>query len=484
MNYVDIYIKCLILRYREKDKKVCSKDLVDKILNYYNIEENKVMGDENTKIENFKEFVKTYNQYTNKYTLKTLTEQVKLTLVGYPEHVKNIVDMLGDKTYTEEDVFNLRTELLMYSKKKDFEIMLRNTIKNIKAGKDIASEEILSQLKDIKNENKDSEEDVSVVDLEDESKVLEVAAKAEQLNNENLRLKTAIPKFNKALDGGFRKGEFVMIGALRFNYKSGILRTLFLQLAFSNTPKPKEETGKQPMLIYVGYEDPMEASLKFCYDYLYCNEFKKAPSKSIDKSEMTKYVISKLNTSPYKCVMIRADPNKLDLNKLISKIDEYIDKGYEVEAVLIDYLSKIAPKGPNGESNHDTIKQTYQDAYEEISKKRGILTITAHQLGSASRDLVFGANEPKDFVKNLPGRGATENCKSLDQIVDIEMYIHVYTDKLTKVSYLSCQIGKHRYSPTTPEQHKYFTIRFLEGGTLLENDDTMQDGLFNDDMLI
>lgn len=481
MNNIDIYIKCLVLRYRERDKNVNSNSLVEKILNFYNPEEDKNMGDENEKIESFKEFVKIYNKDTSKYTKKTLLEQLSIILMGYPEYVTGISEMLNDNSYTQDDIDATRNELIKYAKQRELMRLLSETLRNIRQGKTFDSSAVLSQFKNL-NEAEKEKDTLQVMELENIEDVSTVAKKAVELNNNDNRIKTGFAKMNKALDGGFRQGEFVMIGALRFNYKSGILRTLFLQIPFHNTPKVTE--GKTPMLLYIGFEDTQETNLSFSYNYLYCNEFGKAPEKDVTDAEMSKYVTDKLKSTPYKCVMVRADPGNFNLSKVIGLIDSYIDKGYEIQACMIDYLSKIAPKGINGEANHDTLKQTYQDAYEEISKKRNILTITAHQLSSGSRDIAFGGSEPKDFVKFLPGRGATENCKSLDQIVDIEMYCHVYTDKMTNTGYLSFQVGKHRLSPTTPDQYKYFTARFIPNGSLIEKDANAQDGVFVDNLLV
>lgn len=481
MNNIDIYIKCLVLRFREKDKNVNSSPLVDKILNYYNPNEDKNLGDENEKVEQFKEFVKIYNKNPNKFTKKTLLEQLEMTLLGYPEYVTSISGFINDTSFTQEDVDTTRAELTQYVKKKELAKLLSEALKNLKQGKSIDAAEVTMQIKDLE-EHTEEDESLQIMELENESEVATVAKKAIEVNNSENRIKTGFTKMNKALDGGFRQGEFVMIGALRFNYKSGMLRTLFLQIAFHNQPKVKE--GKKPMLLYIGFEDTQETNLYFSYNYLYCNEFGKAPEKNVTDKEMTEYVIGKLKNSPYKCIMVRADPGDFNLSKIVNLIDSYIDKGYEVQACMIDYLSKIAPKGMNGEANHDTLKQTYQDAYEEISKKRNILTITAHQLSSGSRDIAYGGSEPKDFVKFLPGRGATENCKSLDQIVDIEMYCHVFTDKMSNTGYLAVQVGKHRQSPTTPEQYKYFTAKFIPNGTLIENDASAQDGLFVDNLLV
>lgn len=76
-----------------------------------------------------------------------------------------------------------------------------------------------------------------------------------------------------------------------------------------------------------------------------------------------------------------------------------------------------------------------------------------------------GAEET--FVKEIANKGYYDSCKTIDQEVDLELYIHkVIADGK---SWLCVQRGKHRLIKQTPEEYKYTVLPFYDIGDLRED---------------
>lgn len=100
-----------------------------------------------------------------------------------------------------------------------------------------------------------------------------------------------------------------------------------------------------------------------------------------------------------------------------------------------------------------------------LDKKRKITFITPHQLSTEAKQMIRDGYQ--DFVKQVPGKGYYRGCKSVDQEVDGEMYLHI--EKLNKKSYLTIQRGKHRGVDIIPDDDMYCVLPFPEKGPILDD---------------
>jgi hypothetical protein len=95
-----------------------------------------------------------------------------------------------------------------------------------------------------------------------------------------------------------------------------------------------------------------------------------------------------------------------------------------------------------------------------MDNKRGICFISPHQLSSEAKMMIRDGRT--DFVKELPGRGYYAGSKQIDQVIDLEIFIHI--EILNGVSYLTIQRGKHRIIEQTPIKDQYMVLAFNEVG--------------------
>jgi len=299
---------------------------------------------------------------------------------------------------------------------------------------------------------------ISEVDFDNDDKLHKAVEDSAALLESNTVFSTGWSCINEMLQGGLRKGEFVLISALPHNYKSGFTKSLFLQIARLNKPQ-LEDKDKKPLMIFFSFEEDMNVVLMFFYSYF---KFLKEgvavdPSKDkIDRDEM-KNVLKKYmkEESNFDLKILRMDPSKTTYMKMVDIIDKYNKNGYEVQAVFADYLSQISTegcvqKGPAGTEYKDLFKRMRNEM-----TKRKILFVTPHQISTEAKRLIKNGIPAIEFVKHLPGKGYYAHSSQLDQEVDLEIFLHKAT--VNRKPVLTVQRGKHRI-PTIVDEDKLFTM--------------------------
>ena len=99
--------------------------------------------------------------------------------------------------------------------------------------------------------------------------------------------------------------------------------------------------------------------------------------------------------------------------------------------------------------------------------KRGTLLISPWQLSTEAKQLIRNGVSDVNFVKEIAGKGYTELSKQIDQVVDLELYIHIAN--INRKPFLTVQRGKHR-SPTIIDPDKmYFMLPFPHKAPILED---------------
>ncbi len=183
------------------------------------------------------------------------------------------------------------------------------------------------------------------LDLGDENGVDEIFEGVTAANDGGLAFNTGFQEINEALQGGPRPGDTVVIGALQHNYKTGLTLSLFANIAIFNKPKCKDPT-KKPLLYRVSFEDTVLSNAQFLYQYLkYCETNELVDVKKLKPEEMSKYVRSRLQVNGYHVIIDEVNPNDWTYLSLINRVIELESKGYCVEVLQVDYLSKMPTTG-------------------------------------------------------------------------------------------------------------------------------------------
>lgn len=261
--------------------------------------------------------------------------------------------------------------------------------------------------------------------------------------------------------GGARRGEFIVIGALQHNFKSGTTLEMFKSAALYNTPALRDPT-KKPLLMRISFENPIELDMTYLYRSLVENETGVyTDPKLIDIDEATRYVVDRLQGTGFHINMCHIDPSDFTYHDLFERIERFEAQGYEVVMLNMDYLPMMSKKGCNQGPAGTEIRDLYRRV-RNFCSKRGIITITPHQLSTEAKQLTrIGVD---NFVQEIANKGYYDGCRTIDQEVDMEIYQHIV--KVNGDSYLTFQRGKHRKSTITPDRDLYFVYKFQEVGTI------------------
>ena len=102
-------------------------------------------------------------------------------------------------------------------------------------------------------------------------------------------------EFNTITQKRLKRGDSVVIPAYQHEYKSGMVRSLFIQIPIYNKPETMQiDKTKIPVVVYISFEDDPEVFGTFMYNYLYSAEFGVAPDLSnITPEDMQEYIHSK-----------------------------------------------------------------------------------------------------------------------------------------------------------------------------------------------
>lgn len=334
----------------------------------------------------------------------------------------------------------------------------RNKIEDIK--KFVAS--VVSELEPYQVDTAEKDPAIiSDVDMGDEFAVTGVFSAIKDLDDGTTLLKTGWQGLNRMLDGGFRRGEQWVIGALQHKFKTGFSLTLFKQLPIYNKPvmiDPK----KKPLMVRISFEDPLTLNFQYLYQNLKEDETGEVPDLAgISDEEMARYVKEKLSVNGYHTRFIHVNPSMWTYRDIQNKVLELEADGYEIHVLMLDYLLKIPTTGCDQGPMGVDIRNMYE-RLGNFCKQRGILMITPHQLSTDAKMQVREGRQ--DFVKGLVGGGYYAGCKQIDQVVDGELFVHI--EEVNNQSWFTIQRGKHRKIRQTLKEYLYMVLAFSKSGLL------------------
>ncbi len=304
---------------------------------------------------------------------------------------------------------------------------------------------------------------VSFNNKEDLSKMM--LAGKQELSMDGV-LKTGWQAINRMLGkaGGFRRGETCVISALQHNYKSGFLMSLLKHFALYNTPYMRDPS-KKPMLLFISYENELKDNIMWLYKSLRESETGEYCDISmLDPDEAAAYTVEKLGVNGYQVEMLRIDPSDFTYRDLFDLVLKYESMGYEIHALLVDYLNMQSKKGCNQGPHGDDIRDLFRRV-RNFTSKRGILLITPHQMSVDAKLLVRNGTER--LVQAAANKGYYDGCKRIDQEVDLEILVN--KEMVGLEAYLDVYRGKHRGVEVTPPVHLGTVLKFEAIGGILDD---------------
>lgn len=275
--------------------------------------------------------------------------------------------------------------------------------------------------------------------------------------------------------GGARRGDFIVVGALTNNFKTGFTLSTFRQFAMHNTPYMLDPE-KKPLLLHISTEDPQETNMIILYMQLYeveyqvkldVNEIKRKAAANPDMyREIADYVIGKLTQTGYNVEFIRLNGPTTTYDKILEIIGYYESLGYEIHAIVFDYLNMCSKLGCHASTTGGDVRELFR-LIRSYTNPKAITFITPHQISSDAFQLLRANTD--DFVKQIAKKGYWDSCRVLQQEVDLEILLHIET--LYGKSYLTIHRGKHRKPLATPLDDLYCVYAFEEYGAIPDDID-------------
>ena len=340
---------------------------------------------------------------------------------------------------------------------------------------------------------------VAEINISDESQTSKVFETVKTQETGVSLLKTGWRALNEMTQGGFRRGEEWMLGALQHNNKTGFSLSVFIQMALYNVPA-MIDSKKKPMLLRISFEDEIHTNMRFVYEYLVrletamgkLKERGLVNSDSLDaenlstvnpdmlqeaaaeleehnffigeksETEIASYVNKKLSVNGYEVRMLRVNPSMWTYMHICNKIIELESQGYEVHLCMLDYLAMVPTTGCTASTAGADMRDMYRRV-RNFCSPRGTTVFTPHQLSTEAKQLVRDRRD--NFLEEIANKGYLDGCKKLDQEIDGEMYIHIF--KFKGKSYLGVKRGKHRGMPVLEDEKKEFYLPFPKKGPIL-----------------
>lgn len=305
---------------------------------------------------------------------------------------------------------------------------------------------------------------VGEIDMNDDAGVQAVVAEVQVMDNGDGIMKLGYQGLNTMFQGGFRRGEEVLLGALQHNYKTGLSLSIFKQIPLYNVPYMLDDT-KKPLIVRISFEDGLPNNFQFLYKSLWENEHGvPAVMEGLTNQEIASYVQDKLRVNGYNIKMLRVNPTAWGYIDVINKLMQYESEGYEIHMCVLDYLGMLPTtgclQGAMGADMRDMFRRL-----RNFCNPRKITLFTPHQLSPEAKRLIRDGHE--SFVEKVANKGYWAGCTSLDNEVDLEFYCHI--EKLNGESYLTFQRGKHRNNGIIADIDKYCVYKFQKVGGILDD---------------
>lgn len=204
--------------------------------------------------------------------------------------------------------------------------------------------------------------EVGTIDFDDPDGLEEVFASVKETLSDEGILRTGWKAFNRMLGsaGGLRRGEFVLSSGLQHQFKSGMLLALLSHICLFNKPFLKDPT-KKPLILFVTLENELQDNLFWIYKYIKENETGEEVNVSqIDIKEASQYVSARLEESGFRVKMVRFDPSEFTISAFVNYLDSIQAEGYEITALIVDYLNMLSKAGIDTKVAGDDIRLLFR----------------------------------------------------------------------------------------------------------------------------
>lgn len=275
----------------------------------------------------------------------------------------------------------------------------------------------------------------------------------------NLFYSFGIDYLNKMTQNGVCRGTFIGVPGLQEYDLSNFVATMFCKFATTNKPvlsKRDVDEKRKPLLLYITLKDNLIDTLRYMYRYLKTEERIPLTEEQVSELEhktITEYVNSRLTATGFEIHFCQFHPTEVSTASLISYFAELESMGHSLHFTTMDRAfllqSNERVKQPFGVDKRDIVRHIRNFCVE-----RGTIFVSPFLLSDEATGLLNVLENKTNFVKEVDGGNYYDECKTLAQELDLEFYIHTFTEEQGK--YVTVQRGKYRSPKLVPEKQLYF----------------------------
>lgn len=216
-------------------------------------------------------------------------------------------------------------------------------------------------------------------------------------------LKSGIQYLNEMLVGGFEAGRFYMFLGASGGFKSGILLSIVQWIRKYNQGLPTRDPDKKPCVLYVTQENSLKETVERLFNIAVTGDDIRnyTPDEVIEMLLGDGQLDIEVNNVNIRLVY---KPNRsINTDDLYDMIDEIEEEGYEIIALVHDYLKRIRAANPSKELRLEL--GNIVDEMTVIAKTRNIPVISASQINREGIKVIETAVESgqNDIAKKLGG---------------------------------------------------------------------------------
>ena len=418
---------------------------------------------------------------TVEYPLDAVKTDIKLLTLGNSDVRGTIYDLLEQGMDNKREIKKaISKDLHSVEKaraKVSLEKLLYTAYKELRSGKSAVTvpdtiEDLKGTLGKITVGSTKSKSVLDNVDMDNEEEVAALVTSSQERYNNVGSMKLKWDKLNTFIGGSFRLGDFVLIPASNHNYKTGIANTIFTQLCRYN--KAPDCGDKKPLLLKITAEDPLTNNVEFMHKQItYTETGEPVDFTKEEILKVTKSLKAKLTETGFSVRMVHVNPTLMTTTDLFDLIIKYESEGYEVKAIVFDYLSKISKRGiPNDGIAGNQLKAMY-DMVRNFMAARKILFISPIQL-STEVDSLRSILPPAKVLPTAIVGNKFDSGKAVGQIPDTIFGVNII--RHNDETYLHVYRGKLRSSIIVPHAHKSFFMKMPDNGMPIPD---TEEGVYN-----
>lgn len=473
-------IQCVAILHAETIYTQCRGEyhkLITDSIKSINLPDTVTEGDERATLVYLNKYIREIISGEREFSTRTLLSGLKVYSPFDNSGVKALSDMLAERTdMTEEEkvkeakdtVFSITKELIKIINRTKLKRSLISALSRVddKATNEealIAELQVTFEATRPKNKKGKPSSFVAAASTISEGSIGNVMHRSKEVIS-GKSFKTGWKELNTlmGINDGVRPGECIVIPALPHNAKTTFSMSMFISMAYFNKAEDFVPKGKKGLWLHISLENELEINMPIIYRMIYEHETgEKIDIKNIDAAASETYIREKIQKNGWDIVFERHTGSEFGIGQLRETIESFESDGYHILGVLMDYAGEANMNGlGNGQSGSE-VRDFYR-RFKDLGSCRDAVMISPHQLSPAAK--AFKAMDPFTYVRNLPGRGYYDRCTTVDNVVDMELFIGIQDRE--HGSFLEVQRGKHRTIVDTPVSHRYIVIPFADCGIL------------------